>query len=100
MAYDKRVECPADGCIMREMMHPIKVAVNAGGSITKVDRYGTRMESGRPDGRGVKIVVTFACEENHVSEFSFHFHKGGTYVAHEFTGEHDERDDWYVIWRD
>lgn len=100
MTYDKRVECPVCGCFMRDMMHPIRVSVNAGGSITRVDQHGTRMEHGNPDGSGVKIVVTFACEENHVSEFAFHFNGGGTYVAHEFTGHHDDRDDWHVIWRD
>ncbi len=45
--------------------HPIRVVVNAGGSITTVDHEGTRMKAGEPAGRGVAIALEFGCECGH-----------------------------------
>ena len=96
------VACPQCGCVC---MHPVKVDVNAGGSITTVDHLGTHMSTGLPSGRGVRISIMFHGECNHMAVMVLQFHKGSTDIEMDFAGDIALDDsgypqNGYVIWRD
>lgn len=99
---DQYIACPECGCCN---MHPVKVDVNAGGSITTIDHLGTHMSTGLPSGRGVLISIMFHGECCHVTVMHLQFHKGSTDVEIDSRGE-ISCDDLncpsygYVIWRD
>jgi hypothetical protein len=90
-------ECQAEGCD-GVGVHPIEVEVNAGGSITIVDHNGTHMRSGEASGRGVRIVLGFACESGHRFEVAFQFHKGSTTIDPRLLSA--AGGDFTTIWRD
>jgi hypothetical protein len=66
------------GLCGENMIHPVSVEVNAGGSVTTISQEGTRMSSSTPCGRGVSIDLGFQCECGGCFSFAFQFHKGST----------------------
>lgn len=71
--------CPGCGDVY---VHPARVIVNAGGSITSVSSRGTRCSIGAKAGRGVRIELAFDCEQcGERQTATFQFHKGATGVS-------------------
>jgi hypothetical protein len=96
--YGAHIACPV--CRF-EYTHPVAVVVNAGGSITTVDKGGTRMSAGKPVDRGVMIEIHFVGECGHDYRLNFHFHKGITSVESTIGGgTPDDRQPPATIWRD
>jgi hypothetical protein len=85
-------------------MHPVKVVVNAGGSITTIDYDGTRMSAGEPADRGVRIELHFDSEWGKTLVMAFQFHKGQTRVTGDVSELSPEEDGSPAvrptIWRD
>src|SRR4051794_3526192 len=63
---DGAVLCPHVGCKF-EYIHPVKVVVNQGGSITTIVKEGTTTTEGEAASRGVTIAIYYACESGHFS---------------------------------
>jgi hypothetical protein len=80
--FDIAMSCPVCGC---QNVHPVKVLVNPAGNasgLVEISIDGLSWDKTiRPDGRGVRIELSFACEAGHAFTLEFHFHKGGTYTA-------------------
>ena len=83
--------CPVCGF---ECVHPLRVKVAKGDSVTLVDSKGTRVVKGetaetRKAGseRGVRIILEYYCENGHHGNIIFQFHKGNTFVEHEVLEE-------------
>jgi hypothetical protein len=93
LVVDQNLVCPSCGF---EYVHPTLVEVNAGGSITTIDKDGTRMSGGVGLGRGVNIRLGFACEDGCRTSISIQFHKGNTHI----TAYKDETVPKDTIWRD
>lgn len=110
---EAEVKCPicfAEGKDLH-LLHPVEVRVNAGGSITKVDHGGTRMEAGHTTARGVVIEIVFRNENcDHEITHRYQFHKGSTTLEllNEVKPSVDSSVDplescpytWTTIWRD
>jgi len=90
--------CPVCGF---EYVHPIGVNVNPagrGGGMVDITADGVAMTRVlAPDGRGVTVAIRYGCEDGHLFELRFHFHKGNTEVSLKPVGTGRE---WKTIWRD
>ncbi len=68
-------------------VYPTAIEVNPPGSWKgklRIDVRGVHLDPTKePVGRGVEIVLHFACECDHEFTYRLHFHKGQTYVERE-----------------
>jgi hypothetical protein len=94
------ITCPIPFCEC-DCVHPERVTVNAGGSITVVEHGGTTMRAGEASGRGVLVRIQFSCEWGHRFSLGFQFHKGNTGVELNQGEDYDpEGEAPRTIWRD
>jgi hypothetical protein len=91
--------CPVCGgtCV-----HPVRVTCvspgRARGAVT-IDAHGVAIDPHRePIGRGVWIAVAFGCENGHLFERQFQFHKGSTVV--DTVVDARSSPEWATIWRE
>ena len=93
------VECPfcGDDCI-----HIEAVNVNCGGEITTIDRSGTKLQAGDPDGRGASVLLVLWCESClHKWQHRWFFHKGQTLVEDKMLSDGPvDYDQVNTLWRD
>lgn len=94
-------ECERSGSLAdRDMTHPIRVLINAGGQITTVTHKGTKVASGDSVGNGVLIAIEFRCEIGHSFTQRFHFSHGSTHSEKRHHKEFDGLPGFTTIWRD
>ena len=86
-----------------ECLHPLKVKVATGNTITTVDSKGTHSFKGETaetrkarSERGVRIILEYYCENGHHGNIIFQFHKGNTFVEHEILEKLSELE---TLWR-
>lgn len=92
--------CPVCGF---ECIHPLRVTVAKGDSVTLVDAEGTRVVKGETaesrkacSERGIRIIIEYYCENGHHGNIIFQFHKGNTFVEHEVL---EKTSEWNTLWR-
>lgn len=101
----KIIECPYCKCEenhpIETEVYPIKNFINC-----KIDNSGLKVETTNKGKlqRGVSIIIKFWCEEGHIWEREFQFHKGSTEIYDRLLEELDIEkldSDHYpkVIWR-
>jgi hypothetical protein len=90
-------------------IHPMKVRIVTDDKTVTINKDGiTTTEEMTEDlrkakGHGVRIVIKYNCEDRHIGEIIFQFHKGNTFLTHKFLEEIDSDDDeryCETIWRD
>jgi len=92
--------CPVCGF---ECMHPLKVKVATGHSMTTVDSKGTHRSKGESpetrkalSERGTRIILEYCCENNHHGNIILQFHKGNLFVEDEVLPKLEK---WETLWR-
>ena len=92
--------CPVCGF---ECIHPLRVKVAKGDSVTLVDAEETRVVKGDTaesrkarSERGARIILEYLCESGHHGNIIFQFHKGNVFVEHEVLEPPSE---WNTLWR-
>ena len=91
----ERVECPVCN---QELVHPVRVVVDKGGSTTTIDRQGVHDGNREAVSVGVVIETEYVCEQRHRFARVEEFRKGLTFTRTENRGVSENFP--AVIWRE